>query len=365
MVSRAFLSHSEIQEIVVHTGQHYDSNLSEIFFAELGIPQPAFNLGIGSGAHGCQTARMLEAIEQVLLQERPEWVLVYGDTNSTLAGALAAAKLQVPLAHIEAGLRSFNRKMPEEINRVLTDHASDLLFSPTDHAVRNLLLEGIGEEKIRLVGDVMYDAARHYQLLAERQSTILDRLGLEPKEYVLVTVHRAENTDSSDRLQTILCGFQEAALGLPVIFPLHPRTRNVLANQEGFTRLSEPVRFINPLGYLDMMMLERSARLIVTDSGGVQKEAFFASVPCVTLRTETEWRELIEMGWNRLAPPTSSSAVAFALQQALTETPHTTGNPYGDGRAAERVAQYLLGSRADTQQESVLASSVSPAKAVN
>ena len=342
MVSRAFRSHPEIQEILVHTGQHYDSNLSEIFFAELGIPEPSFHLGIGSGTHGYQIARMLEPIEQVLIQEQPAWVLVYGDTNSTLAGALAASKLHLPLAHIEAGLRSFNRNMPEELNRVLTDHASDLLFPPTDLAERNLRTEGIAAERIRLVGDVMCDAARYFQCLAERQSTILDRFQLDSQRYILATVHRAENTDCGDRLRTILRGLDEAATGLPIIFPLHPRTRSVLANLEGFTKLSERLRFVDPVGYLDMAMLERNARLIVTDSGGVQKEAFFYSVPCVTLRTETEWQELIELGWNRLAPPTSANSVATALQKALTETPRMSRNPYGDGHAAEHVVQHLL-----------------------
>lgn len=359
IVSKALRSIPDISEILVHTGQHYDDNLSQVFFAELGIPDPVYNLGVGSGTHGSQTGRMLEGIEKVLLEERPDWVLVYGDTNSTLAGALAASKLHVSVAHVEAGLRSFNRKMPEEINRVLTDHVSDLLFAPTNLAVKNLLREGIGDDRSQLVGDVMYDAALCYGTLAERHSSILDRLNLRPKDYILATVHRAENTDSQDRLRAIVAGLSRATIAMPVVFPIHPRTWNVLAKEQGLVRVTDGIQFIDPVGYLDMTMLERNARLIVTDSGGVQKEAFFFSVPCVTLRTETEWQELIEMGWNRLAPPVDSGAVESAVQLALTETPTCRQNPYGDGHAAERIAQHLLDRRSKVADKHFLFTSIS------
>jgi UDP-GlcNAc3NAcA epimerase len=362
IVSRALRSFPEINEITVHTGQHYDANLSQIFFTELGIAKPAYDLKIGSGTHGSQTGRMLEGIENVLLAERPDWVLVYGDTNSTLAGALAAAKLHLPLAHVEAGLRSFNRRMPEEINRVLTDHASDLLFAPTDLAVKNLLREGISDERIQSVGDVMYDAALCFGGHAERHSTILERLKLKTNGYILATVHRAENTDSVDCLRAILEGLCKVSVEMPVVFPIHPRTRSVLAKEQGLADIAERLRLIEPVGYLDMMMLERNARLVVTDSGGVQKEAFFFSVPCVTLRKETEWQELVEIGWNRLAPPLDSDTVASTLQEALAETPIRTANPYGDGHAAEKIAHYLFCWNSKTPQEHSLSTLISQAR---
>ena len=289
--------------MLVHTGQHYDENMSEVFFQELEIPKPDYYLGIGSGTHGAQTGRMLEAIEQVLLQIVPDLVLVYGDTNSTLAGALAAVKLHVPVAHVEAGLRSYNRRMPEEINRVLTDHASDLLFAPTEAAVENLKQEGISSNRIFLVGDVMYDASLYYGAKAERESRILQQLGLRPKQYVLATIHRAENTDDAQRLRSIFDGLELAAKEIPVIIPLHPRTREALKQEAQLSKVAQHVLVIQPVGYLDMVMLEKHSRLIATDSGGVQKEAFFYNVPCMTLRSETEWVELVELGWNRLVPP--------------------------------------------------------------
>jgi UDP-GlcNAc3NAcA epimerase len=342
IVSKSLRSVAEISEITVHTGQHYDDNLSQIFFTELGIQTPAYNLGIGSGTHGKQTGRMLEGIERVLLEEKPDWVLVYGDTNSTLAGALAASKLHFPVAHVEAGLRSFNRMMPEEINRVLTDHTSDLLFAPTKLAVKNLLNEGICGEKVQQIGDVMYDAALCYGGTAEKKSSILERLKLKPKGYILATIHRAENSDDPNRLGAIVSGLHKAAAAMPVVFPVHPRTRNVLFTDQNCVRGIDGMLFVDPVGYLDMTMLERNARLIATDSGGVQKEAFFFSVPCVTFRTETEWQELIDIGWNRLAPPADQEAVAQAIQLALTETPVRTQSPYGDGHAADRIAEHLL-----------------------
>lgn len=331
-------------EVLVHTGQHYDAGMSDIFFEELDIPRPHYQLNIGSGSHGAQTGRMLAAIEEVLLQEKPDWVLVYGDTNSTLAGALAAVKLHIPIAHVEAGLRSFNRRMPEEINRVLTDHSSDILFAPTETAVANLHQEGLPPEKVHLVGDVMYDAALYYGAKAEGTSQILTALGLRAKEYVLATIHRAENTDAPARLQAIFEGMAEAATSLPVVIPLHPRTRKTLDGSTFWKRIQSQFRVIDPVGYLDMVMLEKAARMIVTDSGGVQKEAFFHLVPCVTLRDETEWVELVRLGWNRLVPPTSASEVSRGISEALQASSGLTGaQPYGDGQSAERMARVLTG----------------------
>jgi len=285
----------EHTEILVHTGQHYDQNMSEIFFEELGIPAPDFNLGIGSGPHGKQTGEMLAAIEGVLLKERPDWVLVYGDTNSTLAGALAAVKLHIRVAHVEAGLRSFNRRMPEEINRVLTDHASDLLLCPTQTAVENLQNEGIARG-VHLVGDVMYDALV-WAAAQEKEPSILDTLDLEPGKYLLATVHRAENTDDPERLAGILAAFGQVRETL--VWPVHPRTR--LKLQELNWQPAGHVKLIEPLGYLNMAQLEKHARIILTDSGGIQKEACWLGVPCITLRDETEWVETVQSGWNILA----------------------------------------------------------------
>jgi UDP-GlcNAc3NAcA epimerase len=316
--------------------------MSEVFFEELEIPRPDYNLGIGSATHGAQTGRMLEAIEEVLFKEKPDWVLVYGDTNSTLAGALAAVKLHIPVAHIEAGLRSFNRRMPEEINRVLTDHASDILFAPTQMAVENLRREGISEEQIQLVGDVMYDAALYYGKKAEQQSQILNRLEPKPREYILATIHRAENTDDPQRLCAIFEGFVEVAQEIKVILPLHSRTRAALVQTRLYDKVAQNICLIEPVGYLDMVMLEKNARVIVTDSGGVQKEAFFYRVPCLTLREETEWVELVELGWNRIIPPFSADVVADAIKSSLKRFEGVEGSPYGDGQGAVKITQCLV-----------------------
>jgi len=340
-VSRVLRKTQGVREILVHTGQHYDNNMSEVFFEELEIPRPDYNLGIGSATHGAQTGRMLEAIEEVLFKEKPDWVLVYGDTNSTLAGALAAVKLHIPVAHIEAGLRSFNRCMPEEINRVLTDHAADILFAPTETAEKNLQREGIPVERIKLVGDVMYDAALYYGKKAERQSQILNRLGLEPKEYILATIHRAENTDNSQRLHAIFDGFAEVAQEIKVVLPLHPRTRAALMQAGLYDEVTQNICLIEPVGYLDMVMLEKNALFIATDSGGVQKEAFFYRVPCLTLREETEWVELVELGWNRVVPPTSKEQVSAGIRENLQLSGGLGGHPYGDGKAAEGIVQII------------------------
>ncbi|MGE5482440.1 MAG: non-hydrolyzing UDP-N-acetylglucosamine 2-epimerase [Bacteroidota bacterium] len=333
-----------VEELLVHTGQHYDRDMSDIFFDELDIPRPHYHLGIGSGSHGAQTGRMLEAIEQVLLEVRPDWVLVYGDTNSTLAGALAAVKLHLPVAHVEAGLRSFNRRMPEEINRVLSDHASDRLYAPTQAAVSNLEKEGIPDERIRLVGDIMFDAALRFGEKAGRESTVLQRLAVSPGGYVLATVHRAENTDDLSQLTAIFQGLAEVARDLPVILPLHPRTRRAAAEAGLLDVGSEGLRLVEPLGYLDMIQLEKNAAVVATDSGGVQKEAFFYRVPCVTLRSETEWTELVSLGWNVLAPPDTSVAVARAVRAAIGRKGNEA-QPYGDGRAALAILADLRGEK--------------------
>ena len=297
-------------EVLVHTGQHYDENMSAVFFRELEIPEPDCNLGIGSGSHGQQTGAMLGGIEAVLIAEQPDWVLVYGDTNSTLAGALAAAKLHIKVAHVEAGLRSFNRRMPEEVNRVLTDHVSDMLFCPTQTAVKNLAREGL-TEGVHLVGDVMHEALLWAAERARTQSVILDRLVLMKKGFLLATVHRAENTDDPVRLRAIV----EALVSLddPIVFPIHPRTRKALDRLE-FPTLPSRVKVIEPVGYLDMVHLEQSARTIMTDSGGIQKEAYWLGVPCVTLRDETEWVETVESGWNVLVGADTERIVGAAKE---------------------------------------------------
>lgn len=343
IVSRHIRLTRGIDELLVHTGQHYDDRMSRVFFEELEIPPPAYHLGIGSASHGVQTGRMLEAIERVLLQEKPDWVLVYGDTNSTLAGALAAVKLHIPVAHVEAGLRSFNRKMPEEINRILTDHASDLLFAPTEVAVSNLRHEGVPMEKVHLVGDVMYDASLYYGEKVERVGGLVDELRLPKGGYVLATIHRAENTNDRMRLQVIAQGLVETALTMPVVLPLHPRTAKALDEVGLLDVVKKRIRVVEPVGYFDMLQLERHAAVIATDSGGVQKEAYFHGVPCVTLRDETEWVELVETGWNRIVSPTDANSVC----RAILEAAGTRGEPvvlYGGGRAAAQIVAVLKNS---------------------
>ena len=350
-------------EVLVHTGQHYDDEMSAVFFRELEIPEPDFNLEAGSGPHGWQTGQMLARIEEVLLAEKPDWVLVYGDTNSTLAGALAAVKLHIPLAHVEAGLRSFNREMPEEHNRVLTDHCSDLLFCPTQTAVDNLAKEGIAQG-VHLVGDVMYDAVLQFAEIARQRSTILQDLGLKPKGYLLATVHRPYNTDIPENLHNILAALAE--IEEPVIFPIHPRTRQRIVEfgldnpqrldgtrhksetctepcPEPRRRASRSIRnpkLIEPVGYLDMLVLEQHARMILTDSGGMQKEAYFFAVPCLTLREETEWVETVRAGWNVVV-----AASRAQILGAVNGCEWPKGTPpavFGDGRAAHRIVAWLM-----------------------
>jgi len=344
VVSHALAASGAFDEVMIHTGQHFDANMSDVFFDELGIAAPAHTLGIHGGGQGAMTGRMLEAVERVLIAERPDAVLVYGDTNSTLAGALAAVKLHIPLAHVEAGLRSFNMAMPEEVNRILTDRVSNWLFTPTAAAAAHLRAEGAAEERIVPVGDVMYDVALRHGARADAaggaQGGALGRLGLGAGGYVLATVHRAENTDDAARLATVVDALESLSRDLTVVWPLHPRTRGVLAAGGRLAKLPPGLHLIEPVGYLDMVRLEKHAALIATDSGGVQKEAFFHRVPCVTLRDETEWVELVDAGWNRLAPPTSAEAVSAALLAAIG-TRGADIAPYGDGDAAGRIVQRL------------------------
>lgn len=346
VVSHAFAEHNRqgsdpVREIIVHTGQHYDSNMSEVFFREMGIPEPDYHLEIGGGLHGEMTGRMLEAIERVLVKERPDAVLVYGDTNSTLAGALAAVKLHIPVAHVEAGLRSFNMAMPEEINRIMTDRISRWLFTPTDVAAEHLQREGVAPEQIIPVGDVMFDVALHHGAKASAESGLLSRLGLQPKSYLLATVHRAENTEHPERLRAIVEALQATSARLPVVWPLHPRTRGVLEKTGLLERLAGQIHLIDPVGYQDMVQLEKFAAAIATDSGGVQKEAFFYQVPCITLRDETEWVELLAAGWNRLAPPTDAASLEKAIASALGSSGQPV-TPYGNGDAARRIVRRLM-----------------------
>lgn len=342
LVCMALAEKQEVSNFLVHTGQHYDRNMSEVFFDELSLPRPDVWLGVGSGSHGDQTGKMLSLLDGILLEQNPDWVVVYGDTNSTIAGALSAAKLHFPVAHVESGLRSFNRKMPEEVNRVVVDHVAELLFAPTTAAVENLEREGIELGRVHLTGDVMYDAALHFGEEARRRSDILARLGLQSGGYVLATVHRAGNTDEPGRLASIVGGLLAVSRELPVVVPLHPRTRQALQSLGLLGSLESGLRLLAPVGYLDMLRLEMDARLVVTDSGGVQKEAFFFKVPCATLREETEWVELVELGWNRLVPPDSVGAVSAGIMAAL-DCSGIDAEPYGRGRAAEHISGLLCG----------------------
>jgi UDP-GlcNAc3NAcA epimerase len=327
VVSRA-LSRLSLHERIVHTGQHYDHEMSGQFFAELGIPAPFVNLGVGSASHGEQTADMLVGLERIMVRESPAAVLVYGDTNSTLAAALAAAKLHIPILHVEAGLRSGNLRMPEEVNRILTDRISTRLFAPSEVAVRNLVAESFDPESILAVGDVMYDAVLHARALTDWY----------PKDtgYILASIHRAENTDHPSRLLTIFAALDELAVHRRVVMPLHPRTRAALT--AAGIRPSPRIELLAPVGYLEMMRLIAGAGTVVTDSGGLQKEAYFHQIPCVTLRDETEWKELIDVGWNRLAPPLSVAGIVHGVASA-EETPRSVWTElYGDGTAGERIA---------------------------
>ena len=335
-----------IEDIIVHTGQHYDAGMSDVFFEELDIPKPGVHLGVGSGLHGAQTAAMLEGIEATLLERRPDMVVIYGDTNSTLAGAVAAAKLEIPIAHIEAGLRSFVRTMPEEINRVISDHTSDLLFAPTETAMRNLAKENLKDRAIKS-GDVMLDAVEFNLGLAQRRSGILEELDLDGAEYAVATLHRPVNTDG-ENLKKLLDTLNTIASDvMPVVFPVHPRTVARL-KAEGSWQANPQLRMIEPLGYLDMLKLLRNARLLLTDSGGMQKEALFVETPCITLRDETEWPETVDAGGNVLTgadPKRVLEAVDCWLDAGTTRLGSqgsASANPFGDGRAAAAIVRGIL-----------------------
>lgn len=341
-ISRAIKSSfsDEISEQILHTGQHFDSNMSDVFFEEMSIPKPSHHFQISGGSHGKMTGAMLSVIEDVLLAERPDWVLIYGDTNSTLAGALAASKLHIPVAHVEAGLRSFNMRMPEEINRILSDRVSTLLFCPTQAAIQNLKNEGVTQGAIN-VGDVMFDVALFYKEQAKSESRILDKLQLESGKYVLATCHRAENTDDKKRLTHILMGLASIAKAIKLVLPLHPRTTKLIA-EYGLDHLLRDAVVVAPVSFIDMVALEQSAAVIVTDSGGVQKEAFFYGVPCITMRDETEWVETVNLGANQLVGADRDRIVDAFYQAERRGGLAVTDQPYGDGSASEKILEKIL-----------------------
>jgi len=333
----SFRLRKQHEEILVHTGQHYDPEMSDIFFEDLKIPRPDYHLDVGSGSHGKQTAAILEKTENVLVKEMPDFVLVYGDTNSTLAGAIAAAKLHIPVAHVEAGLRSFDRTMPEEINRVVTDHVADLLLCPTQTAIDNLTKEGI-TRGVHLTGDVMVDALKHNVNIAEKKSRIISELGLEKGNYLVATIHRPGNTDNRKNLTAIIDAFRES--GKTVVFPVHPRTKKYLCGYGLWDSLTENILSIDPVGYLDMLHLMKHANKILTDSGGIQKEAYVLGVPCITLRENTEWIETLTGGWNVLVGADKQRILTAVLADVLTTADNTV---FGKGDAAERIVKVLTG----------------------
>jgi len=339
VVSREFKKHKgRIKEVIVHTGQHFDKTMSDVFFDELNIPTPDYNLGVGGGTHGQNTGRMIEKIEEVLFEERPDWLLVYGDTDSTLAGALAAVKLHIPVAHVEAGLRSFNRKMPEEINRILTDHISSLHFVPSESSKENLLKEGASLNSIIVSGDVMYDAVLFYKEKATKPDA-LNISSINENNYILSTIHRAENTDNAERMKSIFKGLNSSCL--PVVLPLHPRTQKVI-HALGI-EISKNLHIIEPVGYLEMVWLQEHCQLIVTDSGGMQKEAFFHKKQCLTVRDETEWVELIGMGCNKLIKANSKAINTAILSNIETQVNFPFDSDiYGYGNAAQEIVASLL-----------------------
>jgi UDP-GlcNAc3NAcA epimerase len=330
-LSRVIRNVDEISEVIVHTGQHYDPSMSDVFFKELNIPEPDINLEVGSCSHGKQTAKMLEGIEEVLLEQKPDCVLVYGDTNSTIAGALAATKLHIPIVHVEAGLRSFNRAMPEEINRIATDHISDILFTPTQNATELLTKEGLADRAV-FSGDVMFDSILYYKGIAQKKRKLETIIDINPGEYYLATVHRQENTDDIKNLQSIFLAFSE--LDMPVIIPLHPRTLKLMDE----ISYRSNVKIINPLGYLEMITLLANCCKVLTDSGGLQKEAYFMQKPCVTLREETEWIETLEGNWNFVVG--TNKALIFEKININDFAPQH--NSFGNGKAAELIVDYLL-----------------------
>jgi UDP-GlcNAc3NAcA epimerase len=337
-VSRAIKSYKgKIEEVIIHTGQHFDANMSDVFFTEMDIPKPKYNLNIHGVGHGAMTGRMLEGIEEVILKERPDWVLIYGDTNSTLAGALAASKLHVKVAHVEAGLRSFNMKMPEEINRILADRISTVLLCPTETAVSNLKKEGYDQFpiKIEITGDVMLDAARFYEKQAPEMAKVAAQI--KYPRFALSTIHRAENTDDSSRLKEIVSALNEIHKSLPVVLPLHPRTAKKIAD----LGIKLDVHLLEPVGYFDMISLLSRCELVLTDSGGLQKEAYFFEKPCITFRDETEWVELVEVGANKVVG-SNTSGIVKAAQDFLKDKPSFSQKLYGDGKASEKIIEKLL-----------------------
>ncbi|WP_373894964.1 non-hydrolyzing UDP-N-acetylglucosamine 2-epimerase [Virgibacillus natechei] len=341
MLSKLFQKDTNIKEILVHTGQHYDANMSDIFFKQLQIPKPDYNLGVGSGSHGKQTARMLSEIESLLIKENPDIVLVYGDTNSTLAGSLAASKLHIPIAHVESGLRSFNKKMPEEVNRLLTDHLSTWLFCPTEAAVTNLKREGI-EEGVYLTGDIMFDAVLYYKTVALKHSTLLSMLNLAAKDYYLATIHRAENTDNFNRLNNLLTVLSQ--LDRAVVLPLHPRTKSKIEQLKLEHFLTSPnIHIVEPLDYFDMLTLESQAKTILTDSGGVQKEAYMLQVPCITLRDETEWIETVQAKWNSLVG--ASDPAKILKEISVKKEPDAYPVLFGKGKTSDEIFNVLASNR--------------------
>jgi UDP-GlcNAc3NAcA epimerase len=327
-----------VEEVLVHTGQHFDENMAEIFFRQMDIPQPKYNLGINSLSHGAMTGRMLEEIEKVLIAEKPSVIVVFGDTNSTLAGALAASKLHIPVAHIEAGLRSFNMKMPEEINRILTDRISNFLFCPTEVAINNLLIEGFENFDINIInsGDVMYDVALYYSRVSSEKSTIINDLGLSKKPFLLSTLHRQENTDDLERLNSIISALNTLSKDYQIVLPIHPRTRKILQNEN--IRLDfEP---IDPVGYFDMIELLKHCQMVITDSGGVQKEAFFFEKHCLVTRDETEWTELVDLHYNFMVGAETDKIINTVAEVEKTKAKFNV-KPYGDGNAADKIALVL------------------------
>lgn len=338
MLSRLFKENINTEEKLVHTGQHYDANLSDVFFTQLQMPKPDYYLGVGSDTHGKQTAKMLSDIETILIKEKPDIMLVYGDTNSTLAGSLAASKLHIPIAHVESGLRSFNKAMPEEINRLLTDHLSSWLFCPTDAAVANLKNEGIAEG-VYLTGDIMFDAVLYYKTIALKHSTLLSRLNLTPKDYYLATIHRAENTDNRNKLENLLNALYQ--LDRDVVMPLHPRTKNKIEKWKlDYFLSASHLHVIEPLDYFDMLALESQAKLILTDSGGVQKEAYMLQIPCITLRDETEWTETVQAEWNTLAGASDPQEILQKVR--LIKKPASYPVIFGVGNTSEKILEILL-----------------------
>jgi UDP-GlcNAc3NAcA epimerase len=336
-LSRA-LKEIGVEEVLVHTGQHFDENMAEIFFRQMNIPQPKYNLGINSLSHGAMTGRMLEEIEKVLITEKPSAVVVFGDTNSTLAGALAASKLHIPVAHIEAGLRSFNMKMPEEINRILTDRISNYLFCPTEVAIKNLKAEGFDNFDISIVnsGDVMFDVALYYSRFSSEQSTIISDLNVKGKPFLLSTLHRQENTDDLERLNSIILALNLLSKDFQIVLPVHPRTRNILQNEN--VKLNfEP---IDPVGYFDMIELLKHCEMVITDSGGVQKEAFFFGKHCLVTRDETEWTELVDLHYNFMVGADTDKIVNTVSEVAKASAKFDV-KPYGEGNAAEKIALVL------------------------